>query len=71
MTTFEQTLRKDNHTRRFAILTESNGWRVTDRADSLVLRDTLYTDWHRVERVRAAFRLEVSVLREEGWRDER
>lgn len=68
MTTYEQTLRKNDHTRRFAILADGKGWRVTDLSDSRVLRDEIYTDWHRVERVRRAFAVEMTVLREEGWR---
>lgn len=71
MLTFEQTLRKDDHTRRFEILMDEQGWRVVDRADATVLRSALYTDWHRVERARRAFRVEMSTLRAEGWLDAR
>jgi hypothetical protein len=67
MTTYEQTLRKDNHTRRFEIRVGDKGWRVVTRADSTVLRDAVYTDWHRVERARRALTIEVSSLRDEGW----
>jgi hypothetical protein len=67
MTTYEQTLRKDNHTRRFEIRIAEQGWRVVTRADSKVVRDAVYTDWHRVERARRAFKIEVSSLRQEGW----
>ena len=71
MKTFEQVLRKDEHTRQFEILVEPGGWRVVDRADSTVLRDAHYTDWHRVERARRAFSIEMSTLRAEGWLDAR
>jgi len=71
MATFAQTLRKDDHTRRFEILTDPHGWRVVERADAAVVREALYTDWHRVERVRRAFAVEMSSLRAEGWRDAR
>lgn len=71
MVTFEQVLRKDNRTRRFEILVEADGWRVVDRADTTVLRDDRYRDWHRVERARHAFRVETSVLRAEGWDEAR
>jgi hypothetical protein len=67
MTTYEQTLRKDNHTRRFEILIGKQGWRVVTKADSTVVRDAVYTDWHRVERARRAFAIEASSLRQEGW----
>jgi hypothetical protein len=66
-TTYEQTLRKDTHTRRFAIRTDEQGWRVETRADSTVIRTAVYTDWHKVERARRAFAIEVSSLRKEGW----
>jgi hypothetical protein len=69
MLTYEQTLRKDDHTRRLEILVDSHGWRVVERADATVVRDALYTDWHRVERARRAFTIEMSSLRAEGWHD--
>lgn len=71
MLTYEQTLRKDDHTRRFQILVDAQGWRVVERADATVVRDALYTDWHRVERARRAFTVEMSSLRAEGWLDAR
>lgn len=71
MLTFERTLRKDHHTRRFEILVAPQGWRVVEREDATVLRETLYTDWHRVERARRAFAVEMSSLRAEGWHDAR
>lgn len=71
MTTYEQTLRKDDHVRQFAILMEAEGWRVVERADSTVVRDARYTDWHRVERARRAFTIETSTLKKEGWLDAR
>lgn len=67
MTTFEQTLRKDNHTRHFEVLLDDQGWRVVTCADSLVVRETIYTDWHRVERARRAFAIEARSLKLEGW----
>jgi hypothetical protein len=69
MLTYEQTLRKNDHTRRLEILVDSHGWRVVERTDAAVVRDTLYTDWHRVERARRAFTTEMSSLRAEGWHD--
>ncbi len=71
MMTYEQTLKKDDHTRRFEILAEPQGWRVVQRADTTVVREALYTDWHRVERARRAFSVEMSTLRAEGWLDAR
>lgn len=69
MTTYEQTLRKDGRTRRFSIRKDEGGWRVVDRADTTVLREACYHDWHRVERARRAFTIEMTALRAEGWHD--
>jgi hypothetical protein len=69
MTTYEQTLRKDGRTRRFSILKDEGGWRVVDRADTTVLHEACYHDWHRVERARRAFTIEMTALRAEGWHD--
>jgi hypothetical protein len=71
MLTFEQTFRKDDHTRRLEILLDVQGWRVVQRTDTTVVRDALYTDWHRVERARRAFAVEMTGLRAEGWLDAR
>lgn len=68
---FEQTLRKDDRVRRFEILVDGDGWRAVERAGTTVIRETHYSDWHRVERVRRAFAVETSALRAEGWRDAR
>ena len=67
MTPFAKTLQKDSHTRRYDILPDAIGWRVLERVDSTVLRDNVVTDWHRVERARRAFAIEMSSLRDEGW----
>ncbi len=67
MINFTQTLLKDAQTRRFEIVSCTEGWQVVERADSRIVRNELYTDWHRVERARRAFAIEVSSLRAEGW----
>jgi hypothetical protein len=67
---FEQTLRKDDRVRRFEILVDSGGWRAVEHAGTTVIRETRYSDWHRVERVRRAFTVETQALRAEGWRSE-
>jgi hypothetical protein len=65
--TFAKTFQKDDRTRRFEIVRDAVGWRVRQSQDSTVVRNTLVTDWHRVERARRAFVLEMSALRDEGW----
>jgi hypothetical protein len=69
MTPFAKTLQKDSHVRRYEILPDANGWRVLEREDSRVIRDAVYGDWHRVERARRAFVVEMTSLRNEGWTD--
>ena len=71
MMSFNTTLQKDAHTRRFEILFDSAGWRVVEHADSEVVRTAIYTDWHRVERARRALAVEMSSLRAEGWTERR
>ena len=45
----------------------SAGWEVKLEADQELARHDNYHDWHRVERARAVFALEVSELTERGW----
>ena len=71
MMSFTKTLQKDTHLRRYEILFGPAGWHVVEHADSRVVRDAVYTDWHRVERARRAFTTEMSSLRDEGWTEHR
>jgi hypothetical protein len=71
MTPFAKTLKKDSRVRRYEILPDANGWRVLEREDSRVIREAVYNDWHRVERARRAFVIEMTSLRNEGWTDAR
>ncbi len=64
-----QELEKAQHVRRYSIQTTSRGWEVKQEQDSQVVRQTCYQDWHRVERARRAFVIEMINLRQEGWQD--
>lgn len=65
---YARLLRKAAHIRRFTIRdTGTSGWQVLDEQDTKVVKSVLYDDWHRVERAKAAFALEASLLREAGW----
>jgi hypothetical protein len=65
---YARQLRKAAHTRRFSIRnTGTSGWQVQEEKDCTIVKSVLYDDWHRVERARAAFALEVVMLRESGW----
>jgi hypothetical protein len=66
---FAQELVQAGHTKRFTI-TEAGGlgWEVTEEQDSAIVRQILYTDWHRVERALSAMMARVSELQRAGWR---
>jgi hypothetical protein len=42
---------------------------VKETQDSKVVRQQYYQDWHRVERVRRAFTLQLNELRQDGWEE--
>ena len=66
---FSVSLQRDGHLRRYSIsVSGSAGWEVTLEADRQLARHNHYHDWHRVERARAVFDLEVSQLTARGWR---
>ena len=66
---FSVTLAKANHNRRFSIsFLDGAGWEVMRQQDGELTRHSCYHDWHRVERARAVFALEVSKLTERGWK---
>lgn len=67
MYAFIKQLRNREHVRRYSILTTRAGWEVLEEQDSRIVRQSCYTDWHRVERARRVFALEVSNLRDQGW----
>ena len=67
---YARTLTKAAHVRRFLITRQpDSGWEVREEADSTVLRQARYADWHRVERAQRTFALEVRVLHESGWEE--
>lgn len=65
---FERNLSCDGHTRRFLIESRGpQGWEVREEQDSAVVRTKIYDDWHRVERARSVFQVEIVFLTEQGW----
>jgi len=66
---FEKQLRYLDQTRRYSIAPTSTGWEVREERGSQVVRQQLYRDWHRVERVRQSIVVELNALRDEGWRE--
>jgi hypothetical protein len=66
---FAKSIQKADQIRRYIIKSTDIGWEVRQEQDSKVVRQACYQDWHRVERARRAFAIEVSALREQGWRE--
>jgi hypothetical protein len=69
---FSKSLRHRDRTRRYSIVPTTDGWEVREEEvgvaqDSRIIRQTHYTDWHRVERARRAFTMEMQDLRKRGW----
>jgi hypothetical protein len=69
MLAFSQSFRKADRRRRYTIQTTADGWEVREEVDREVVRRACYDDWHRVERARRAFIIEIATLRDQGWTD--
>jgi hypothetical protein len=66
---FIKELHRAGHTRRFSVEQQGGyGWDVRLEQDNRVLKETRYTDWHRVERAMTRFALQIGELEELGWR---
>ena len=66
----ERLLRLGSHTVRCVVVDHAEGWEVREERDSVVLRDAIRGDWHRVERDLLLFDGRAAVLRQQGWNDE-
>jgi hypothetical protein len=65
---YSRLLQHEGHVHRFVISSHGpDGWEVREERDSTVVRQTCYTDWHRVERARAMMTLRATILRDSGW----
>jgi hypothetical protein len=64
-------LHNDRHERRFVIAMATEGWELVEEADRQVVRHANYSDWHRVERARRAWRVKIDALKAEGWVERR
>ena len=60
-------LRHGEHTRRFEIREAGGVWEVQTLHDERVGTRVRYDDWHRVERLRLVFSVEIAKLEEAGW----
>ena len=64
---FSKSLRLLDHTRRFSIARQGDGWQVREERDNKIIREVLYQDWHRVERARQSFAITLDELTKKGW----
>jgi len=65
---FSKELRFAGHAKCFLInRLGGDGWEVREEQDQHVVKQVLYTDWHRVERAMGLFTLEIGQLESQGW----
>jgi hypothetical protein len=65
---FQLSLQRAEHVRRYSITPAGPfGWEVKFEEDRELRRQSIYRDWHRVERAMALFELEVLQLKASGW----
>lgn len=65
---FSKHLLLSGHVRSFVVnRLGGDGWEVREEQDQHVIKQVLYTDWHRVERAMGIFRLEIGELESQGW----
>ena len=69
MGAFVKSIKKADQVRTFTIQPAASGWEVREEQGDEVIRQRCYQDWHRVERARRAFTIELISLREEGWQE--
>ena len=67
MLSFQKSLKNQQRTLRYSIVTTDTGWEVREERDSQVVRKAHYQDWHRVERARRSIALELDDLQRQGW----
>jgi hypothetical protein len=64
---YERQLRQAGHVRRYEIREREGRWEARALLDTEVVKHARYDDWHRVERARLRFDLEVVCLEDHGW----
>ena len=65
-----KTFQNDTHTRRLVVNRTSDlGWDVSEELDARVVTRAHYADWHRVERARQRFALDMP--HGDGWTEVR
>ena len=64
---YQRQLRQAGHIRRYEISERGGAWEARALLDTEVVTHARYDDWHRVERARMRFDLEVVSLENRGW----
>ena len=67
---FTKELHQQGHTRKFSVSDrrrDGSGWEIRCEEDNHVLKQAVYTDWHRVERALSVFNLQIGELEDRGW----
>ena len=64
---YERQLRQSGQTRRYEICERNGAWEARALLDTQVVKQARYDDWHRVERAKLRFELEVGSLEDRGW----
>jgi len=64
---YQRQIKQAGHTRRYEISERGGEWEARALLDAKVVTEAHYDDWHRVERARLRFDLEVGSLEDAGW----
>jgi hypothetical protein len=64
---YHRQLRQNGHTRQYDIRERGGAWDVRALVDATIVKQVRYDDWHRVERARLFFDLEIVSLQDAGW----
>ena len=70
MLAYLKNLRCEDRTLRFSIAVIDSGWEVREERDNTLVKRQHLSDWHRVERARHSFSVELETLRQRGWRED-
>ena len=65
---FTKELHQEGHTKKFSVSERrADGWEIRTEEDDRVLKQAVYSDWHRVERAVSMFNLQIDELESRGW----
>lgn len=67
MYAFDKSVYKADRVRRYTIRLTPVGWEVSTEQNRESVRRVYYGDWHRVERAKRTFVVELEHLQQDGW----